>query len=541
MQRRDFIKLSTALGAASALPLWSRSLMAAQPRPALPIPALLTPDARGEMTVTAQQGSTRWLDKAVPTWGYNGSLLGPAIQLERGKPVTINLRNQLPEATTVHWHGLELPGGVDGGPQAQIAPGATRSVSFTPDQPGATCWFHPHQHGRSGYQVAQGLAGLVILKDDATEKLLLPKIWGIDDIPVILQDKKLSADGSKIDYELDVMSAAVGWFGNTMLTNGAIYPQHAVPRGWLRLRLLNGCNARSLNIAASDRRPLYVIGGDGGLLSEPVKVTELSMMPGERFEVLVDTLDGKPFDLQTLPVRQMGMSLAPFNQPLPLLSIQPLRVMASGSLPDKLVDVPPLPAQADLKTRWLQLSMDPELDRRGMVALMQRYGHAAMAGMSGDAHDGESMQDMGGDHAAMPGMQGHAMDGGADHSMAHQQPEQYDFHNGNKINGVAFDMTKPAFDVKQGVTEKWTISGEGDEMLHPFHIHGTQFRIISENGKPPAPHRSGWKDTVRVEGWRSEVLVRFDHLADKERAYMAHCHLLEHEDTGMMLGFTVSA
>lgn len=541
MQRRSFIKLSAALGAASALPLWSRSLMAAQPRPALPIPALLTPDARGVMTVTAQQGSTMWRGKSVPTWGYNGSLLGPAIQLERGKPVTLNLRNQLPEATTVHWHGLELPGEVDGGPQAQIAPGATRTVTFTPDQPGATCWFHPHQHGRSGYQVAQGLAGLVIVKDEATEKLLLPKIWGIDDIPVILQDKRLATDGSKIDYELDIMSAAVGWFGNTMLTNGAIYPQHAVPRGWLRLRMLNGCNARSLTIAASDRRPLYVIGSDGGLLSEPVKVTELTLMPGERFEVLVDTLDGKPFDLQTLPVRQMGMSLAPFNQPLPVLSIQPLQVMASGSLPDKLVDVPPLPAQDGLKNRWLQLSMDPELDRRGMLALMQRYGHAAMAGMSGDAHDGESMQNMRGSggqneaHHSMADMNHDA------HQTSGSGEKPYDFHNGNKINGLAFDMTKPSFDVKQGVTEKWTISGEGDEMLHPFHIHGTQFRILSENGKPPAPHRSGWKDTVRVEGWRSEVLVRFNHLADKDRAYMAHCHLLEHEDTGMMLGFTVSA
>ncbi|MEI2266353.1 multicopper oxidase CueO [Erwinia sp. CGal63] len=550
MQRRDFIKLSAALGAAGALPLWSRSLMAAQQRPVLPVPTLLTPDARGEVTVTAQQGVTSWAGKSVPTWGYNGSLLGPAIQLERGKAVTVNLRNQLPEATTVHWHGLELPGEVDGGPQARIAPGATRTVSFTPDQPGATCWFHPHQHGRTGFQVAQGLAGLVILKDEATEKLLLPKIWGIDDIPVILQDKRLSTDNSKIDYELDIMSAAVGWFGNTMLTNGAIYPQHTVPRGWLRLRLLNGCNARSLNITASDRRPLYVIGGDGGLLSEPVKVTELSMMPGERFEVLVDTLDAKPFDLQTLPVRQMGMSLAPFDRPLPLLSIQPLRVMASGSLPDKLVDVPPLPSQDGLKSRWLQLSMDPELDRRGMLALMERYGHAAMAGMSGDAHDSEAMaggshgghqmSDMeNGAHQKMEGMEDHAME--HDAGSAKQTNSAYDFHNGNKINGVAFDMTKPSFDVKQGVTEKWTISGEGDEMLHPFHIHGTQFRIISENGKPPAPHRSGWKDTVRVEGWRSEVLVRFNHLADKDQAYMAHCHLLEHEDTGMMLGFTVSA
>ncbi|WP_147195323.1 multicopper oxidase CueO [Pantoea sp. CCBC3-3-1] len=528
MQRRDFIKMTTAMAAASALPLWSRSLMAAQARPELPIPTLLSPDVRGVVNISAQQGQSVWAGQSVPTWGYNGGLLGPAIQLERGKPVKLNVHNTLPEATTLHWHGLELPGEVDGGPQALIAPGQTRSVSFTPDQPAATCWFHPHQHGRTGYQVAQGLAGLVLVKDDTAEKLLLPKLWGVDDIPVILQDKRLSMDGGKIDYKLDVMSAAVGWFGNTLLTNGAIYPQHPVPRGWLRLRLLNGCNARSLNISTCDRRAMYVVGSDGGLLAEPVKLTELAMLPGERFEVLIDTLDGKPFDLQTLPVRQMGMTLAPFDQPLPVLSIKPLQIMASGSLPDKLVDVPALPAQDGLKTRWLQLSMDPELDRRGMLALMERYGHAAMAGMSGDAHDNDNEipHDT---HHEMAGMKPSAT------------PQDYDFSMGNKINGVAFDMNKPAFDVKQGVTEKWTISGEGDAMLHPFHIHGTQFRILSENGKPPAAHRSGWKDTVHVEGWRSEVLVRFDHLAAKEQAYMAHCHLLEHEDTGMMLGFTVSA
>ncbi|WP_345830557.1 multicopper oxidase CueO [Erwinia sp. HDF1-3R] len=531
MQRRDFIKLSAAAGAASALPLWSRSLMAAMPRAELPIPSLLTPDPRGVMNITAQQGKTVWQGQSVTSWGYNGSLLGPAIQLERGKAVTLNVHNALPEATTVHWHGLALPGDVDGGPQALIAPGASRSVSFTPDQPAATCWFHPHQHGRTGYQVAQGLAGLVLMNDEASGKLLLPKIWGVDDIPVILQDKRLSADGSRIDYELDVMGAAVGWFGNTMLTNGAIYPQHAVPRGWLRLRLLNGCNARSLNLTASDDRTLYVIGSDGGLLSEPVPLKTLSMMPGERFEVLVDTHDGKAFDLQTLPVRQMGMTLEPFNQPLPVLSITPLRVMASGTLPDRLVELPALPEQVD-KSRWLQLSMDPELERRGMLALIKKYGGAAMAGMGGDAHDHD-------DNDAAP--EKRRADGGMA-GMSHPQPQQdeYDFHNGNKINGMAFDMAKPAFDVPRGTVEKWTVSGEGDEMLHPFHIHGTQFRILSENGKPPAAHRSGWKDMVRVEGWRSEVLVRFDYAATKEQAYMAHCHLLEHEDTGMMLGFTVS-
>lgn len=143
-----------------------------------------------------------------------------------------------------------------------------------------------------------GLAGLVLIEDDEIRKLRLPKQWGIDDVPVIIQDKRFSADG-QIDYQLDIMTAAVGWFGDTLLTNGAIYPQHSAPKGWLRLRLLNGCNARSLNIAASDNRPLYVIASDGGLLAEPVKVTELPLLMGERFEVLVDISDRKAFDLVT--------------------------------------------------------------------------------------------------------------------------------------------------------------------------------------------------------------------------------------------------
>ncbi|MDU4094958.1 MAG: multicopper oxidase CueO [Pantoea sp.] len=551
MQRRDFLKFTAALSAAGLFPFWQSRALAAD-RPALPIPELLKPDIHGAVRLIAQTGTRHWNGKAVNTWGYNGALLGPAIEMTRGKTLKVQLENRLPQATTVHWHGLEVPGDVDGGPQAIIAPGSQRTVSITPDQPAATCWFHPHQHGKTGYQVAQGLGGLVVLRDEESEKLLLPKQWGVDDIPLILQDKQLTAEGTGIDYQLDVMRAAVGWFGNLMLTNGVPYPQQAVPRGWLRLRLLNGCNARSLHLATSDKRALYVIASDGGLLAEPVQVESLMLLPGERFEVLVDASDGKAFDLETLPVKQMGMTLAPFDAPLPLLHILPLRVMASGSLPDTLATLPPLPASDNLPGRWLQLMMDPQLDRLGMQALQQRYGKQAMAGHEMKGHGmAQPAASAGHDHA----MAQQSASAGHHQAMAHQQmpaghahdmadmPQQrassYDFHNGNKINGLAFDMNKPMFAVKRGQLEKWTISGEGDAMQHPFHIHGTQFRILSENGKPPAAHRQGWKDTVHVEGWRSEVLVRFNHQASAQHAYMAHCHLLEHEDTGMMLGFTV--
>jgi len=166
MLRRDFIKLTAALGAASALPLWSRAAWAAD-RPALPVPPLLTPDAQGKIALALQAGETRWLPgAATKTWGFNGALLGPAVKLQRGQPVTVDIKNSLAEANTVHWHGLEIPGDVDGGPQALIHPGATRTVNFTVDQPAATCWFHPHTHGKTGSQVMMGLAGLVLLEDE---------------------------------------------------------------------------------------------------------------------------------------------------------------------------------------------------------------------------------------------------------------------------------------------------------------------------------------------------------------------------------------
>lgn len=540
MLRRDFIKLTAMLGASSALPFWSRAAFAAD-HPALPLPALLTPDAAGKIALNVQTGSMKWkAGMQTPTWGINGPLLGPAMRLQRGKDVAINVTNALPEATTMHWHGMEIPGTSDGGPQAVIEPGKMWTAEFKVDQPATTAWFHPHTHGLTGRQVAMGLGGLIIIDDEESTKLPLPKEWGVDDVPVILQDKRLDAKGH-IDYQLDIMTAAVGWFGDMMLTNGAVYPQHLAPRGWLRLRFLNGCNARSLNLATSDGRPLYVVGSDGGLLAEPVKLTELPILMGERFEVLVDTRDGKAFDIITLPVKQMGMTLPPFDRALPVLHIQPTLKSNEAKLPDALVKMPAVPAVDNVKTRWLQLMMDPQLDMMGMQMMMQRYGMASMAGMDMKGHDNMAGMDHGQMQGQMThGQMGHGKMNHGGMEQGNQMAPGYDFMHGNKINGIAFDMAKPMFDVKRGTYEKWTISGEGDMMLHPFHIHGTQFRILSENGKPPAAHRSGWKDTVRVEGWRSEVLVKFDHEAPKERAYMAHCHLLEHEDTGMMMSFTVS-
>ncbi|MBF9000998.1 multicopper oxidase CueO [Vibrio nitrifigilis] len=514
MDRRHFLKGAAVFGAINALPFSIRYAVASSSqRIEMPVPGILEPDAQGIIKLTVQQGISHWdHTRKGHTYGYNGALLGPTLKVKRGQTATIKVTNKLPVATTTHWHGLLVPGASDGGPQQTIQPGDTWQTQFTVDQPAATCWYHPHTHVVTGQQVAMGLGGLFIVDEPSSSALALPNQWGLDDIPVVLQDKSLS-DSGEVDYNLDLMHAAVGWFGNTMLTNGVVNPYKKVAKGWIRLRLLNGCNARVLNITTSDQRPLYVVGSDGGLLAEPHAVKHLPIMMGERFEVLIDARDGKPFDLMSLPTDQIAMTLPPFDKPLSILSLSPELAPTKGKLVEKLVVIPSIPELDNIPTRGFALTHHGKVHMAGMQALYAKYGKKAMGSMSGHVSHMSSMM------GNMP------------------TPTHEEVFTSNSINGIPFPMGKPAFNVKQGQYEIWEVGGM---MLHPFHVHGTQFRILSENGRPPEPHRQGWKDTVLVNSSSSKVLVKFDHIADKQHAYMAHCHLLEHEDTGMMTSFTVS-
>ena len=144
---------------------------------------------------------------------------------------------------------------------------------------------------------------------------------------------------------------------------------------------------------------------DGGLLAEPVKVDELPVLMGERFEVLVDTSDGKPFDLMTPAGEPDGHGDCAFDKPQPVLRVQPLVIPASGKLLDTLAALPALPSLTGLTQRQLQLSMDPMLDRMGMQALMEKYGDQAMAGMDHGMMGHGDMSDMGNMHHGDMSMQ----------------------------------------------------------------------------------------------------------------------------------------
>ena len=168
-------------------------------RPALPIPPELRA-TNGVIALNSRPGSMRFLpDKVTSTYGINGPYLGPAIRVRRGEKVIVQVTNNLPENTTMHWHGLIIPGANDGGPHQVIAPGKQWQTELAIDQPAATLWFHPHYYPSTAQEVIKGLAGLLIVDDEEAARLPLPTRWGVDDIPLVIQDRRFTPDGQFFD------------------------------------------------------------------------------------------------------------------------------------------------------------------------------------------------------------------------------------------------------------------------------------------------------------------------------------------------------
>jgi len=421
--------------------------------------------------------------KPTRTYGYSAPVLGPVVRLRRGDEVKMTVENALDVVTTVHWHGLLVPGTNDGGPQQLIHPGDSWRPVLSIDQAAATLWFHPHPHRDTARQVYMGLTGMIIVDDGSDAELGLPRTFGVDDLPLILQDRSIDSDGS-IEYDnndLNQLDVIYGVRGETTIVNGAIAPSAKVPPGLVRLRLLNAANAQNFELRFSDKRQFYVIASDGGFLSAPVAVTQLTISPAERFEVLVDFADGKAVALENGPDEEMGV----FG-----------RVAADGS-----ADYVPVMRFEPTATTPMVRKLPTRLVEPAAVApasTVQRRQFILNSGLCASRPEA-------GVHANMPALIG--------------------------INGKPYDIGRIDVETKLGTTEVWEVVSIG--MAHPFHVHGALFRILSIEGAPPAAHLTGWKDTVLVED-KAELLVAFGRPATREHPFMYHCHILEHEEAGLM-------
>jgi FtsP/CotA-like multicopper oxidase with cupredoxin domain len=302
-----------------------------------------------------------------------------------------------------------------------------------------------------------------------------------------------------------------GFQGDTLLVNGTIAPVTSVPAGFVRLRLLNAANARNFDLRFSDQRPFYVVGSDAGLLPEPVEVRSLVMAPAERYEVLVNFADGRAVSLVTGPDVHHGMG--------PGMMMQMQRPRGPGGTETFMRFIPDRARQAAVTRLPQQLATMPAPDIKSAVE-WRTFVLDPMMGM-GSGMMAMSMTGMGG------APRGAVSDAGHDHAAASQMMG---------INGRAFDMHRIDVTTRRGTAEIWEIQSAA--MAHPFHMHGVSFRILSNNGRPPRPEQSGLKDVVLVEE-QAEILVRFDHPASAKMPFMYHCHILEHEDHGMMGQFAV--
>jgi FtsP/CotA-like multicopper oxidase with cupredoxin domain len=512
--RRQTLLWSSA-GAAGAvlgsLPNWALGAPAAAP--SLPIPTLIEARNGEPVTLVLQKGRHSFGARAaVASAGISSSYLGPVVRVRSGDTIPFRVENRLAEDTTLHWHGLLVPSHVDGGPHNSISPGAVWTPEITIKQPPATTWFHPHPHGNTARQVYSGLAGMMIVSDGGDRDRGLPSAYGIDDLPIVMQDKRFGRNGELV-YQPTMMDMMHGFRGDTLLVNGAIGPVANVPAGFVRLRLLNAANARNFDLRFSDRRPFLVVAGDAGYLSEPVERRRLVIAPAERYEILVNFADGRPVDLITAsdphgmgPGMMMGGSHGGAGEgPQRLMRFKPdpaLPVAVTG-LPQAITSLAAPDAGAVVARR--SFTLDPMMGMGGMGST----GSTGMGGMHG----------MGGARAARNNDHGH---GGGSQMMA--------------INGRSFSMHRVDVTAKLGTSEIWRVST--DAMAHPFHIHGASFRILKNNGRKPSAEQAGWKDVVLVDE-RAEILVRFDNPASPKMPFMYHCHILEHEDHGMMGQFAV--
>ncbi|MCF6207481.1 MAG: multicopper oxidase domain-containing protein [Sulfurovum sp.] len=305
MQRREFLTLSsvTAIailtgcgggGGDSSNNTENTSSSLTPKNKALPIPNALYGTGTGssadpkQYDLTIQSAQHDFFNETdTSTYAVDGSFLGPTLFLRNGENVSINYTNTLSEKISMHGHGMHLPAAMDGTAHQEFLPGDTWSAQYQVNQKACTNWYHPHTLHKTAEHVYKGIAGLIIIEDSESDALDLPKRYGEDDIPLVLQDRKFDTNG-QIVYNPSNMEIMRGYVGDTFIANGAIEPTFDAEAKEIRFRILNGSNSTVYELGFSDGRSFKQIATDNAFLETPVSMTRLTLSPAERAEIVVD-------------------------------------------------------------------------------------------------------------------------------------------------------------------------------------------------------------------------------------------------------------
>lgn len=461
------------------------------------IPIVAHANGLRDVSLKAAPGLTRLVPEPyneTPAWCYNNAVPGPEIRVRQGERLRITVENGLAEETTVHWHGLRVPNHMDGVPhltQTPIVPGETFSYEF--DVPDAgTYWYHPHQ--RSFEQVGRGLYGPLIVEEPDPIRVDRDVTWVMDDWR-LTQSAVISEDfGNRHDMSHN------GRVGNTVTVNGRVPDVFNVRAGErIRLRLVNAANARIFGLDFQKHEPV-VIAIDGQPVAPHVPKDDLVVLgPAMRADVILDMSNkaGSRISIVDRFYEQLEYRFVDL-----VYEQTPLR----DRTPEWPITLPanPLP--------------EPEL------GAAERHDIVFNGGMMGEMVMGE----MGG---AMSNTPPGRMMGGMGSMMGMMHSGKIWFINGIAAEGHILD---PMLTLERDRSHVIAMTN-ATAWHHPIHLHGHSFRVISRNGTP-TQHRE-WQDTVMMAP-REKVEIAF--VADNPGDWMFHCHILEHQASGMMGVFRVT-
>ncbi|EAZ88980.1 multicopper oxidase family protein [Crocosphaera chwakensis] len=410
---------------------------------------------------------------------YNGQVPGPRLEAKPGDKVRIHFVNNLSQSTNLHYHGLHLPPtGKGDNVFLEVKPKEKFTYEFDipTKQTGGINWYHPHLHGLVAEQLSGGLAGLFIIRDQLDE---IPEIKAAKEEFLVLQDFFLDENGNLLPS--NQMPLMMGREGNVITVNGEVNPSFSMPEnGLLRLRIVNASTSRFYNLSLEDH-PFYLIANDGTTLEQPIELSEILLTPGERIEVLIKG-DKNPqsYQLVSLPYNRgsMGM-MGRGRMGGGMMGRGRDNIENNGPIPLATINYENSVSPLNLPTELMPISPLPKPQTTRQFSL---------------------------NHGMSPGV-----------GMAFL------------INGEAYQPNTVQTQVKLNTVEEWEVINTG-VMDHPFHVHTNKFQVISRNGVPNA--YPTWKDTILVRrGETVRIRIPFEDFTGKT---VYHCHILDHEDLGMM-------
>jgi FtsP/CotA-like multicopper oxidase with cupredoxin domain len=564
----------------------------------LRLPPVIRPHSwwhQDEITINMTKARTR-LHSQLPVtavWAYEGQFPGPTIEVRSGKRLRVAWRNdiegtiplvavrgpiaeanlpgyrdengnprpgislfdgvaELPAWTVVHLHGAMTNAGNDGWAHNATLHGRAQLAEYPNGQQATTMWYHDHAMAVTRFNVHAGLAGMYLIRDDEEDGLDLP--YGDHEIPLVIADRNLDTDPATqaLTGQLLFKAAVVGsgamipFTGPFNLVNGVIWPHLDVDARWYRFRVLNAANSRffRLNLidetGANHNDAVRIIGTDGGLLPAPAALPAggLTLAPAERADVLIDF---SRFTGQHLRLTNAVVPVGGVVEP----DLMEFRVESRDrhdqfTLPDKL------------STSYVRLehgSTVPADHDHVFVALVP-------PGSAGEAHPQMWELREVTEPSELP-----------DHFPAKGFLQLKDPSTGatrtfEKVASLFDDTTTFFIDHERWAV--WNLIHVGGP-THPIHIHMSQFQLLTRRafpltqgnvtgfdvavggttqpldppgaGRPVAKYEEGWKDTFQVQA--GEWVTVAGKFAGATGEFMYHCHILDHEDEGMMRPFVV--